>query len=128
MQYSLLKDGFHDIEINLKLGKEAPAGSFYSLSKDEHDLLKVYLKEMTRIGKIHLSSSTARRLILFAKQSSGKLRIVVDYREMNAVKIKDKNPLPLITQLMQQFSESTWFTQLNVNNRFNFIQIAPRYE
>ena len=95
------------MEINLEPGKEAPTGSLYPLSKDELDLLKEYLEEMTRTGKIHPSSGAARAPIFFAKQSSRKLRIVVDYRELNAVTIKDIYPLPLMTQLMEQFSEST---------------------
>ena len=69
---------------------------------------------MTRTGMIRPSSSAAGAPIFFAKQSSGKLRIVVDYRGLNAVTIKDKYPLPLMTQLMEQFSESTWFTKLDL--------------
>ena len=56
-----------------------------------------YLEEMTRIGKIHPSSSAAGAPLFFAKQLSRKLRIVVDYRGLNIVTIKDKYPLPLMT-------------------------------
>ena len=72
-QHSLLENGPHDMEINLELGKEAPEGSLYPLSKDELDLLKEYIEEITRTRKIRPSSGTARALIFFAKQSSWKL-------------------------------------------------------
>ena len=89
------------MEINLESSKEAPTESLYPLSKDELDLLKEYLQEMTRIGKIRSSSSTAGAPMFFTKQSSRKLWIVVDYREVNTVTIKDKYHLPLMTQLME---------------------------
>jgi len=85
------------MEINLEPHKEAPTGSLYLLSKDELDLLKEYLEEMTKIGKIRLSSSLASASIFFAKQLSRKLRIVVDYIGINAVTIKDKYSLSLMT-------------------------------
>ena len=72
-QHSLLEHGPHDMEINLELGKEAPAGSLYPLSKDELDLLREYLEEMIRTGKICPGSGAAGVPIFFAKQSSGKL-------------------------------------------------------
>jgi len=123
-QQSLPAHGPHDMEINLEPGKVPPAGSLYPLSKDELDLLKDYLEEMTRTGKIRPSSGAAGAPIFFAKQASGKLRIVVDYRGLNAVTVKDKYPLPLMTQLMEQFSESAWFTKLDLKNGFNLIRIA----
>ena len=95
-QHSLLEHGPYDMEINLELGKDAPMGSLYPLSKDELDLLKKYFKKMTRTGKIHLSSGAARALIFFAKQSSGMLQIVVDYRGLNVVTINNKYPLSLM--------------------------------
>ena len=73
VQHSLPEYSPNDIEINLKLGKEASMGSLYPLSKDELNLLKKYLEEMIRTKKIRLSSGTAGTLILFTKQSSRKL-------------------------------------------------------
>ena len=45
-------------------------------------------------------------LIFFAKQSNRKLRIVVDYQRLNAITIKDKHPLPLMTILIEQVGKS----------------------
>ena len=121
--HSLPAHGPHDMEIDLVDGKQPPAGHLYPLSKDELDLLKEYLDEMLRTGKIRPSKGAAGAPIFFAKQPSGKLRIVVDYRGLNAVTIKDKYPLPLMTQLMETVSSAKYFTKLDLKNGFNLIRI-----
>ena len=76
------------------------------MSKDKLNLLQEYLKEITCTRKIWPNSRAAGVSIFFVKQASGKLRIVVDYRKLNIVTIKIKYPLPLMTQLMEQFLDS----------------------
>jgi len=113
-----------DLVIDLELGMQPPSGKLYSLSPDELELLKEYLDEMLRTGKIRPSKISARALIFFAKQANGKLRIVVDYRGLNAITIKDKYPLPLMTTLMEQVGTSQVFSKLDLKLRFNLLRIA----
>ena len=77
-----------DMVIDLEVGKQPPSGKLYPLSLDELELLQEYLDEMLRTGKIWPSKSSAGAPIFFAKQANGKLRIVVDYRGLNAITIK----------------------------------------
>ncbi len=97
------------MEIDLIEGKQPPTGNLYPLSKDELDLLKEYLNEMLRTGKIRPSKGAAGAPLFFAKQPSGKLRIVVDYRPLNSVTIKDKYPLPLMSKLMETVSSAKYY-------------------
>jgi len=91
---------------DLEPGKQPPSGKLYPLSPDELELLKEYLDKMLRTGKIRPSNSSAEAPICFSKQANGKLHIVVDYRGLNAITIKDKYPLPLMTTLMKQVGTS----------------------
>jgi len=77
-----------------------------------------------RTGKIQPSKSSAGAPIFFAKQANGKLRIVVDYRGLNAITIKDKYPLPLMTTLIEQVGTSQVFSKLDLKLGFNLLQIA----
>jgi len=52
------------------------------------------------------------------------LRIVVDYRAPNAITIKDKYPLPLMTTVMEQVSTSQIFSKLDLKLGFNLLWIA----
>jgi len=99
-QATLPAHGEQDMTIDLKPRKQPPSGKLYPLSPDELELLKEYLDEMLKNGKIRHSKSSASAPIFFAKQANGKLRIVVDYRGLNAITIKDKYPLPVTGALL----------------------------
>jgi len=83
---------------------------------------------MLRTGKIQLRKSSTGAPIFFAKQANGKLRIVVDYRGLNAITMKDKYPLPLMTTLMEQVETSQVFSKLDLKLGFNLLRIAKGHE
>jgi len=123
-QAALPAHGEQDMTINLEPGKQPPSGKLYPLSPDELELLKEYLHEMLINGKFRPSKSSADAPIFFAKQANGKLRIVVDYRGLNAITIKGKYPLPLMTTLMEQIGTSQIFSKLDLKLGFNLLCIA----
>ena len=94
------------------------------MSQEELQLLKEYIDEMLQQGKIRPSKSSAGAPIFFVKNRNGKLRLVVDYRGLNAITKKDKYPLPLMTTLMEQVQNSRIFSKLDVKNGFNLIRIT----
>jgi len=123
-QASLPAYGPQDMVIDLEPGKQPPSGKLYPLSSEELELHKEYLDEMLRTGKIRPSKSSAGAPKFFAKQANGKLRIMVDYHGLNAITIKDKYPLPLITTLMEQVGTSQVFSNLDLKLGFNLLRIA----
>jgi len=121
---SLHTHGLQDMVIDLEAGKQPPSVKLYPLSPDELELHKEYLDEMLRHSKIRPSKRSAGAPKFLAKQANGKLRIVVDYRGLNAISIKDKYPLPLMTMLMEQVETSQVFSKLDLKLAFNLLQIA----
>ena len=69
----------------------------YYTNKLQDNELKRYLKANLKIGYIRLSISLVRYPILFMLKKDGKLRIYVDYRQLNGETVKDQYPLPLIS-------------------------------
>jgi len=110
--------------IDLEPGKQPPSGKLYPLSPDQLELLKEYLNEMLKNGKIHRSKSSACAPIFFAKHANDKLRIVVAYLGLNAITIKDNYPLPLMTTLMEQNGTSQIFSKLDLKLAFNLLGIV----
>jgi len=123
-QAALPAHGEQDITIDLEPGKQPPSGKLYPLYPDELELLKEYFDEMLKNGKIRPSKSSACAPIFFAKQGNGKWRIVVAHRALNAITIKDKYPLPLMTTLMEQVRTSQIFSKLDLKLDFNLLRIA----
>lgn len=52
----------------------------------------------------------------------GDWRLCVDY--LNALTIKNKFPLPIIDELLDEFVGSTWFTTLDISYGFHQILLA----
>src|SRR5690606_30819430 len=58
------------------------------------------------------------------KKKDGTLRLCVDYRALNKVTIKDRCPLPLINETIDQLREATIFSKLDLKGAYNLIRIA----
>jgi len=63
--------------------------------------------------------------VFFIKKKDGSLRLVQDYHALNAVTIKNRYPLPLISELVSQLHGARYFTKLDVRWRFNNVCIKP---
>jgi len=63
--------------------------------------------------------------VFFIKKKDGSLRLVQDYRALNTVTVKNKYPLPLISELISQLCGAQYFTKLDVRWGFNNICIKP---
>ena len=62
-------------------------------------------------------------LVFFVKKKDGKLRLVQDYRALNAMTVKNKYLLPLIPELIAKLHGAKYFTKLDVRWGFNNVQI-----
>jgi hypothetical protein len=104
----------YDHEINLLPETTAPFGPIYPLSEQALEALRDYLMPNLESGKVRRSKSSAEVPIIFSPKTKGSLRLFVDYRGLNKVTIKDKTPLPLMTELMERLAKATGFTLLDL--------------
>ncbi|GKU09172.1 unnamed protein product, partial [Fusarium langsethiae] len=111
-----------DHEICL-ISDKLPFQKIYNLNEMELTTLKEYLEEELRKGNIRESSSAAGFPVMFVPKKNGKLRLVVDYRRLNALTIKDRTPLPLITELKDRLQGKQVFTALDLKGAYNLIRI-----
>ena len=76
------------------------------MSRDE---LLVLRKELTLLldkGFIRVSNSPIAAPVLFVKKPGGGLRIYIDYRALNAITKKDRYPLPLIYETLNNICKA----------------------
>ncbi|KAL9570381.1 hypothetical protein ACKAV7_005460 [Fusarium commune] len=111
-----------DHEIWLKTD-DLPFQKIYNLNEKELTTLKEYLETELAKGNIRISTSSAGFPVMFVPKKNGKLRLVVDYRKLNALTIKDRTPLPLITELKDRLQGKQIFTALDLKGAYNLIRI-----
>ena len=120
---TLPKHGPYDHAIHLKEGSEPPATTLYGMSRDEALELRRYLDENLSKGFIRASRSEAAAPVLFAKKPGGGLRFCVNYRGLNAITVKNRYPLPLISETLNRLSRTKIFTKLDIIAAFNRLRI-----
>ena len=112
-----------DHAIDLKERATPPWGPIYSMSAYQLEELNKYLEKMLAQGKIVHSKSPAGAPILFVPKPDGKLRLCVDYRQLNKLTILNKYPLPLMTELRERVAGATIFTKLGLKDGYHLIRI-----
>jgi len=124
----LLEHRKWDHVIELIPEAEPKSSKVYPLSLLEQAELDAFLEENLRTRRIRPSKSSMAALMFFIKKKDGLLRLVQDYRALNAVTVKNKYPLPLISELVSQLRGARYFTKLDVCWGFNNVRIKPRDE
>ena len=87
--------------------------------------MKVQLQELLDKGFIRPSASPWGCPALFVKKKDHGLRLCVDYRPLNAVTIKNKNPLPRIDILFDQLAGAKFFSKIDLRSGYHQIKIRP---
>ncbi|GBG59900.1 hypothetical protein CBR_g66705 [Chara braunii] len=77
-------------------GSRVPRGRIYRMSPAELDELRRQPKELTEKGWIRPSTSPYGAPVLFVPKKGGTLRMCIDYRGLNAITVKNAEPLPRI--------------------------------
>jgi hypothetical protein len=103
-----------DHAIKLKPGSKAVDCKIYPLSSEENKKLDEFLVENLKSGRIQLSKSPMASAFFFVKKKDGSLRPVQDYRKLNEMTIKNRYPLPLISELIDKLKKAKYFTKLDI--------------
>jgi hypothetical protein len=117
-----------DHEIVLEEGKTPPFGPIYQLSEIELRILREKLDKDLKKGYIRPSSSPAGFPILFVLKKNRPPRMCVDYRKLNDITIKNRYPLPNITELRDRLSRARIFTAIDLRDRYHLIRIKEGKE
>jgi hypothetical protein len=113
-----------EFKIELQPGTTPISKAPYKMSREELAELKIQLKDLLDKGFIHPSSSPWGCPALFVSKKDKGLRLCVDYRQLNAVTIKNKYPLPRIDILFDQLAGARVFSKIDLHSGYHQIKIC----
>ena len=89
----------------------------------EQKQLDEFLKEQLDMGRIQPSKSPMASPFFFIKKKDSTLRPVQDYRKLNEMTIKNRYPLPLISELIDQLTGAKYYSKMDIRWGYNNICI-----
>lgn len=113
-----------DHQIELHPGAKPPAKAPYRMSPLELAELRKQLTELLDAGLVRPSKAPYGAPVLFQKKQDGSLRMCVDYRALNKATVKNKYPVPLVSDLFDRLCNATYFTKLDLRSGYWQVRIA----
>ena len=112
-----------DHSIDLLPGRQPPYSKIYPMSREKLETLRDHLTKELDKGFIRISKSPAAAPVIFVKKANGDLRFCVDYRGLNDATIKNRYPLPLISETLDRLSKARFYTKLDIISAFSKLRI-----
>jgi hypothetical protein len=98
----------------------------YGMTSPELAELKKQLDELLEKKFIRPSTSPWGAPVLFVKKPDGSLRLCIDYGGLDAVTIKNKNPLPRINDLFEQLQGARVFSKIDLRTGYYQLKIREQ--
>jgi len=114
-----------DHKIQLLPGSQPVNIRPYRYSPVQKDEIEKQLKEMLSSGIIRPSTSPYASPVLLVKKKDGTWRFCVDYRHLNAQTVKNKHPLLVVDELIDELTGAQWFSKLDFRAGYHQICIDP---
>ena len=110
--------------IRLKPHTRVPYRRPYRSGPAELKLVQETIRDLTAKGFIQRSQSRFGAPVLFTPKNDGTQRMVVDYREINKITVRNGYPLPAIEELFPIVQGSRYFSKLDLFSGYYQIRVA----
>ena len=111
--------------IELKPGARIPAARpLRHQSAKDSAVFDEYTRALVASGQGRVSTSPYGSMALIVKKKDGTFRVVIDYRGLNEITVKNKYPLLLMDELFDRVHGAKYFTKIDLRTGFHQIRIA----
>ncbi|GKV15302.1 hypothetical protein SLEP1_g26098 [Rubroshorea leprosula] len=115
----------HDHRILVKEGAEPMNVKPYYYASVQKDIIKQLTRVMLASSIIQHSMSPFFSLVILVKRKDETWQFCVDCRELNKQTIKDKYPIPLIKELLDELQGSTIYSKIDLQAGYHQIRMHP---
>jgi hypothetical protein len=113
-----------DHQIHLVPGAQPVKVRPYHYSPLQKNEIESQVQQMIQNGVVRPSSSAFASPVLLVRKKDGTWRFCVDYRHLNAITQKNKHPLPVVDELLDELSGAAVFTKLDLRSGYHQIRMV----
>lgn len=119
---------FYDHQIPLLPGSAPVNSKPYRYCPQHKDEIEKQVKELLTAGLITHSSSPFVSPVLLVLKKDGSWRFCVDYRKLNAITVKNRFPMPLMEEILDELAGTQYFTKLDMRSGYHQVRMKEEDE
>nr|XP_009797766.1 PREDICTED: uncharacterized protein LOC104244140 [Nicotiana sylvestris] len=100
----------------------------YHYSYEQKNMTEKLVQKILQASTVVPSSSPFASLVILIKKKDASWRIYVDYRQLNDIMVKNKYPIPVVEDLLDELHGANLFSKLDLRSAYRQIRMCEEDE